>query len=100
MDEYLCKLTDSGHLFKDPRVLPCNSVACHKCIQKSIDHFSCLDCKLCGNVHKIVGDLLKSPQTIESMRFNSKKILTDLSIKIKKYNNNIKGIFYYFSFLD
>ena len=52
----ICNLTKSRHLIdlNDPKILPCGSNACYKCIKKirSFINYS-MDCCCCKNVHKI-----------------------------------------------
>ena len=50
MIEIGCKFSNL-HVPRNPRLLPCQAVACQAYIHEYTDHFGFLSCQKCGSVH-------------------------------------------------
>jgi hypothetical protein len=79
------------HVFKNPKLLPCNFSACSNCIEKSLDHFNGFLCKFCLQRHSVTKELPSDRLSLEMIRKNVNNILLAKVLELRKCNQRVKG---------
>jgi len=97
-ENLLCKV-GKPHFSIEPVSLPCNSVACSKCIEKQKDYFNLFHCAFCKSNHPTSSFKINNPNEVYSKQ-SSLDLLACLVKKIEEIKGKHFIIFKSFNDLD